>query len=43
MKKQYKKTNLEKYLSLFKILNGARCRTRTYDLTVNSRALYRLS
>ena len=24
-------------------LNGARCRTRTYDLTVNSRALYRLS
>ena len=24
-------------------LNGASCRTRTYDLTVNSRALYQLS
>lgn len=23
--------------------NGASCRTRTYDLTVNSRALYQLS
>ena len=24
-------------------LSGASCRTRTYDLTVNSRALYQLS
>ena len=31
------------FSGVYEFLNGARCRTRTYDLTVNSRALYRLS